>query len=185
MLMKQAIAACAMMLLIATTAHAKDDLAVGLKAGDAAPANFSAVDTDGSTVKLATIMGEKGAILLFVRSLEWCPFCTKQVREWSARAAEFKERGYHVTSLSYDAPEVVKAFADKHALQVTTLSDTDSKMIMAFGLLNTTMQPGTRFYGIPHPAIYVIGKDGTITHRFSEEGYKDRPVIEEVLEVLK
>lgn len=154
---------------------------VGLQVGDMIPTGFEVLDVDGKPVKLQQIMGEKGAILLFVRSLEWCPYCISQVKEWSSKAPEIKAMGYHVSSISYDLPETIKHFTDKQALQLSTLSDAKSKMIMEFGILNTTMKPGTRFYGIPHPTIYVVDRNGKITHRFAEEGYKERPLMEDVL----
>lgn len=65
------------------------------------------------------------------------------------------------------------------------LSDSGSAIISAFGLLAENYPPGSFYYGVPHPAIIVIDAEGTVSHRFSEGDYTDRPDIDTVLKALK
>jgi len=65
------------------------------------------------------------------------------------------------------------------------LSDENSEIIRAFGLLAENYPQGSFYYGIPHPAIIVVKADGKVSHRFSERNYTDRPDIDTVLEALK
>ena len=44
----------------------------------------------------------------------------------------------------YDAPEVLKRFADERGITYPLLSDVGSPIITSYGLLNTTMKEGTR-----------------------------------------
>ena len=55
-------------------------------------------------------------------------------------------------------------------------------MIEAFNLKNEDVPPGSRYDGIPHPAIVFVGADGMVKAMLREEGYKNRPPVETVLE---
>ncbi len=60
------------------------------------------------------------------------------------------------------------------------LSDPDHAVIDRYGLLNEDSgRP------MPHPATYVIDKEGVVRYRFVEVDYKVRPTNEDILEVLK
>jgi peroxiredoxin len=61
------------------------------------------------------------------------------------------------------------------------LSDADHRVIDRYGLLNDkSSRP------LPHPATYVIDRDGKLRYRFVEVDYKIRPSNEDVLkEVAK
>ena len=47
------------------------------------------------------------------------------------------------------------------------------------------MKPGSRYEGIPHPAIMFIGADGRIEKTLREDGYKNRPAIDLVIETAE
>ena len=163
-----------------------DKLTYGVKVGGQAP---HALDTlqnaQGGTVYPATLFREKGLILLFNRSLEWCGYCKQEVRNWNEAAEKVRGMGYGLASLTYDAPETLAAFAQEAEIGFPLLHDADSAVIKAFGLLNENFEPGSRFYGIPHPAIYVITPERRITHRFAEQTHRQRPNVKRVLEVLQ
>lgn len=182
--------------LSASSAFSADNRATPLKAGDSMPEEF----------KLATynvfppealdlnrdIRANKGrsSVLLFVRSVDWCKYCKAQLREWNAVNEKFVAVGYDVAAISYgyDAeggsytPEknAVRDFINRNDISYPVLTDSDSSAIKSFGILNTKFKRGSRFYGIPNPAIYVINSDGIITHYYAEENYKDRPIIAEI-----
>lgn len=59
------------------------------------------------------------------------------------------------------------------------LEDTESKVIKRYGLLNTQGE------GWPHPATYVIDKEGIVRWKFIEVDYKVRPTNAMILEALK
>ena len=147
---------------------------VGLADGAVAP-EIAAITSDGTAASLASIAGENGTILVFVRSADWCPFCKKQLIELESAVAPLKAAGWSLAALSYDSPETLAAFKDGNALSYTLLSDEDSSVIRDFALFNEESKEGSRFYGIPHPAIVFIGSDGLVKETLREEGYKDRP----------
>jgi len=59
------------------------------------------------------------------------------------------------------------------------LSDPEHKVIDRYGILN----PESR--GLPHPATYVIDKEGIVRWKYLEVDYRIRPTNEQVLEALK
>lgn len=87
--------------------------------------------------------------------------------------------------MSYDSVAALSRFAKRRNLRFTLLSDPGSEIIRAFGLLDERHAPGTPFYGIAHPMIFVVGPDGVIMSRFSEIDYTRRPDPEAVLRTLR
>ena len=147
---------------------------VCVEAGTVAPA-VAAVTATGEQVDFAGITGENGAVLVFSRSLAWCPFCKAQALELETVKADLEAAGWTLNLITYDSPETLSEFAAGSSLTYTFLSDTDSATIDAFGLRNTDVKAGSRFDGIPHPAIIYIKSNGEVAGVQKEEGYRDRP----------
>jgi peroxiredoxin len=158
--------------------------AIGPVIGSATP-SVALKDMTGAARDLASLAADKGVVIAFVRSADWCPFCKTQLKDLSAAAAPLAAEGWTLVAVSYDDPEILAAFHKENALTYPLLSDKDSAAIKAFGLLNTDMKPGTRFYGVPHPAIVFAGRDGTIKQVLREEGYRTRPANEAVIAAAK
>ncbi len=154
---------------------------IGPVVGTEAPA-FSALSTTGETLDLEGISGTSGAVLVFSRSLDWCPFCKKQALELKAAAEPLAADGWNLNLITYDSAETLFDYASSEMINYALLSDADSKMIDAFGLRNTDITPGSRFDGIPHPAVVFVSKDGVVRAFMREEGYKDRPPVESLTE---
>ena len=160
-------------------AEAAEEMRVGPVVGQPAP-EVSVVGPDGA-VSFMDIAGEKGTVIAFFRSAEWCPYCKKQLIDLEAAAAPLAEAGWTLAGVSYDSPEILAGFKAEKDLSYALYSDTGSAAIDAFRLRNHEMQPGSRYDGIPHPAIVFIGSDGVVKAVMREEGYKDRPAIEAVV----
>ena len=154
-----------------------------LSVGDEIPF-IEAVDQNNQPQALETLIGENGTVLIFYRSVDWCPFCQKQLKKISKQSAAFAEKGYTLVGISYDSVSSLKRFDTKHKLGYSLLSDKDSKIIKSFGLLNDTVSEGSKAYGTPHPAIYVVNSDGEVKAILQEKGYKKRPEIEDILNAL-
>jgi peroxiredoxin len=60
-----------------------------------------------------------------------------------------RRQGLGLAAVSYDSVAALKNFADRQHITYLLLSDPDSKIIRAFGILNETVTPGTMTYGIP------------------------------------
>lgn len=100
-------------------------------------------------------------------------------------AKYIEQLGYNVVTLSYDSVEKLNKFDRKRNVDVTMVSDEKSAMIDAFGLRNEEYGPDHYAHGVPHPAIYIIGKDGVVRAKLLEEGYRVRPKPEDVIAEIK
>lgn len=158
--------------------------AIGLADGVQAPA-VTLVDTRGAPQTFETLAGAKGTVVAFVRSANWCPFCKKQLIDLEAAAAPLAAAGWTLVAVSYDPVETLAGYKADKGLSYELLSDEGSVAIKAFNLLNTDMKPGSRYDGIPHPAIVFIGADGTIKQTLREDGFKTRPAVDLVIETAE
>ncbi len=156
---------------------------VCVEAGTQAP-DFSAVTAAGEPVAFADISGENGAVVVFSRSLDWCPYCKAQALELETVKADLEAQGWTLNLITYDAPEILADYSAEKSLTYTLLSDTDSAMIDAYGLRNEEMPAGSRFEGVPHPAIIYIKADGEVAGVQKEEGYKTRPPAEGIPQLV-
>jgi peroxiredoxin len=78
----------------------------------------------------------------------------------------------------------LKAFAERRAITFTLLSDPMSAVIDSYGLRDPAYQAGSRAYGVPRPAILVIGRDGVIKALLAEDVINKRPPLTALLEAL-
>lgn len=166
------------LLIMPIMANAKTDI------GQTIPTNLQLSDQNSKAQNFETLSGQKGLVLVFVRSADWCPYCQVQLLDLNSNAGAIVENGYNIVTLSYDSPKALKIFADKYSFPFTMLSDTDSKTIKAFGILNQKFAPDHFAYGVPHPHIYVIGNDKTVQAVLSEDSYKKRPQISAIKEAI-
>ena len=88
-------------------------------------------------------------------------------------------------AISVDPPDVSKSFAEKiesdgkGKINFPLLSDPEHKIIDAYGLRDPAYE-GEKVYGIPHPAVYVINKDGQVTWAKVESNYRERPTNQQI-----
>lgn len=156
---------------------------VCVEAGTQAP-EFTAVTAAGETVEFTDITGENGAVMVFSRSLDWCPYCKAQALELETVKADLEAQGWTLNLITYDAPDILVSYSAEKALTYTFLSDTDSAMIDAYGLRNEEIPAGSRFDGVPHPAIVFIKADGEVAGVQKEDGYKTRPPTEGIPQLV-
>lgn len=54
------------------------------------------------------------------------------------------------------------------------IADQGSTIIKRYGLLNETIDPQQRFYGVPHPGTFIVDRTGRVRERFFEDEYQER-----------
>ncbi len=101
----------------------------------------------------------------------------------------FEAAGVGLVALTYDSPEILARFIERFAVRYPIVSDIEAASVRALGILNEDYAPGHRAYGIPHPGIFIVRKDGTIAAKLFLEGYATRidamAVLAYALEVLE
>jgi hypothetical protein len=94
--------------------------------------------------------------------------------ELQSHLDDLKKEGLGLVAISYDSPETLKAFADSRRITFPLISDRGSAIIRRFGLLNTTVEPGTQPFGIPFPGTFIVDRRGTVQSRHFEDAYQER-----------
>ena len=87
---------------------------------------------------------------------------------------DFEELGVGVVGMTYDDPEIIKAFHDKWELTYPLLRDVDGQHVDAWGIRNEQYGEGTFAYNIPHPGVVFLAPDGKILAKFAKKGYRSR-----------
>ena len=99
--------------------------------------------------------------------------------------AQFAEIGIEVYTMTYDDRADTLKFHQQQKLNFPILRDFDATHVKAFGILNEQYEPGHRAYGIPHAGMFLVDENGIIFDKFAEQGYKNRPPWDKVLERAK
>jgi len=94
--------------------------------------------------------------------------------ELQGRYDEIRAQGLGLVSITYDTPETLKKFADSRGITFPLVSDPGSAIIRRYGLLNETVDPKTRAFGIPHPGTFILDAKGVVVSRFFEDAYQER-----------
>lgn len=128
-----------------------------------------------------SIMGPQGAMLVFSRSADWCPYCKTQIIELQGRLAELKAKGLGLAVITYDSPAVLADFSTRRSITFPLLSDPGSETIKAFGILNTTVEEKSTSVGIPFPGTFIVNRAGVVTARFFEDAYQERTTVSNIL----
>jgi peroxiredoxin len=194
----------AMALPAAQTAARIDVSKLGPQPGETVP-DFSLVDQSGKTWTRKSILGPKGALLLFFRSADWCPYCKTQLLDLQARAAGLRAAGFGVAAISYDPRDVLAAFCTQHGITYPLLSDAGSVTIKRYGILNTFADLGLgpdkddpdvkaavqryvagngaspRMSGIPFPGTFVLDPAGRVTARYFDDYYVERSTVSNIM----
>jgi peroxiredoxin Q/BCP len=146
----------------------------GLAAGARAP-EFTLENQDGKPVSLADFRGRKNVVLYFYPKDD-TPGCTRESCAFRDQFEAFGEAGAEVIGVSGDSAASHRAFAAKHRLPFTLLSDPRGKVRAAFGVPATLgMLPGR--------VTYVIDKEGVIRHAFNSQ-LNPAKHVDEALRVL-
>ncbi len=146
----------------------------GLEAGAPAP-EFTLEDQNGKRVSLADFKGHRNVVVYFYPKDD-TPGCTKEACMFRDQYEDFSDAGAEVFGISSDSSASHRAFAAKHELPFTLLSDPGGTVRVAFGV------PATLGL-LPGRVTYVIDKQGVIRHAFNSQLSPARHVAE-ALQVL-
>jgi peroxiredoxin len=81
-----------------------------------------------------------------------------------------------------DHADTLSQFRLRHDIPYLLLSDPASAVIKQYGIFNFSYEPGTKYHGVPWPGIFLVNSEGVIVRKFAEESYRDRPLIEDVIQ---
>ena len=96
-----------------------------------------------------------------------------------------KDETVRLLAISVDPPDVSKELAAKIAsdgqgeINFSLLSDPEHRTIDAYRLHDPAYD-GQKLAGIPHPAVYVIDKNGIVAWAKVESNYRERPTNDDI-----
>ena len=157
-----------------------DRVAVGMRAPD-----FTLARIGGGTTTLSAFRGKKSVVLVFYRGY-WCPYCIKQLAGLRQLLDAAMKKDTELLAVSVDdakgtAQTIARISADGTQPDFVFLSDPDHAVIARYGILN----PNGGSRGVPHPATYVIDREGVVRWRDIETDYKIRPANSAVLSAVQ
>ncbi len=174
---------------------AENILPVGAKA-----ASFELPDHNGKIVSSSDLLANGRLVICFIRG-RWCPFCVGQMEAMNLVVPQIEQAGATLVTIS---PQTVKqAFFmhDQHKLRFPLLSDAGNKVARQFGLtyrvpamqeavyrrafVNLPFTNGDDSWELPIPAVYIVGRDGTIVYASANEDYTERPEPDDILICLQ
>jgi peroxiredoxin len=142
----------------------------GPPVGAAVP-DFELRDQFGKTHTLKSLIGPKGAVVLFFRSADWCAYCKSQIVELDRDQDNLRRLGIGVAAVSYDSVAVLRTFAERRGISIPLLSDVDSKVIRSMGILNESIPKDDPSYGLPYPGSFVLDATGVLASKFFEANH--------------
>lgn len=161
---------------------------LGPAIGAPVPHDFMVPNQYGEVNGLSDLSGHSGAVVVFVRSADWCPVCKAQLVDLSDNFDAFVARGYSVVSVSTDTGDKLARFQDRRDIRFTMLADPDSDIVRAFGVVDPKFGEGHRAHGVPYPIAFVVNGDGVIVDKFyhatgygQNGGYRTRVATGDVL----
>lgn len=185
--------------------RAKIDVAkLGPQVGQLVP-DFSLKDQSGKTWTRNSIMGPTGAMLVFYRSADWCPYCKTQLVDLQNRLDTLRAQGLGVAAISYDPVPTLTEFASRRHITFPLLADEGSATIKAFGILNPLPEmafgpdkdnpdvvaelqkyvaggrPNPSWAGIAFPGTFILDPKGRVVSRFFEDYYVERSTFSNIM----
>jgi len=130
---------------------------------------FNLPDQTGQLHNSRSLLGPKGAVILFYQSADWCPYCKAQLKELEQHQEAFRKLGLGVAAVSYDSSAILKDFAGRAAIHFPLLSDSNLKTIRLLHILNEDAPHSSPLYGAARLGWFVLDAKGVIVAKYFEE----------------
>ncbi len=140
--------------------------------GDPAP-DFRLPADDGRTYSLKDLRGQK--VVLYFYPKDDTPGCTKEACSFRDNLARVTSKGAIVLGVSKDDLDSHAKFRKKYSLTFPLLSDTEGKVLEAYGVWKEKSLYGKTFMGVERTT-YLIDENGRIKRIFPRvkvEGHTD------------
>ncbi|MBU1211097.1 MAG: thioredoxin-dependent thiol peroxidase [Alphaproteobacteria bacterium] len=126
--------------------------------GKKAP-NIKLPDADGDIVDLSKLKGTPVVVYFYPK--DDTSGCTAEAIDFTAHKEAFDKAGAVVVGISPDSSKSHQKFAEKHALSIRLLADTEKKAAEAYGVWVEKSMYGKKYMGVER-ATFLIDKSGKI-----------------------
>lgn len=132
-----------------------------LAVGDIAP-DFSLPDAQGATVTLGGLLaGASRGVIVYFYPKASTPGCTKEACDFRDSLESLTSSGYAVVGISPDPVHAQARFSERHDLPFPLLSDTDHRVMEAWGAWGEKKNYGKVYTGVIRSTV-VVAPDGTV-----------------------
>jgi len=100
------------------------------------------------------------------------PRCREAMRRLQSRRDRYRDLGATPYGLSVDTPFAHHAFRDRNGLEFGMLSDTNRRVVDAYGLATDVAAAG--LYGVADRAVLVVDADCRVVHRWVPDPPSER-----------
>lgn len=145
----------------------------GLAVGQPLP-ELQIISAGQKFTDLRSFQRESGLVLVAVRSVDWCPYCMRQVIDLQQHQQAFADAGVGLVVMSYDSPDLQQAFIQQQGITIPLVADIDAYSIKALGILNPEPEPDDPAYGIPYPGVFILNPQQQIVGKLFLEPYRLR-----------
>ncbi|MDQ2865389.1 MAG: peroxiredoxin [Candidatus Eremiobacteraeota bacterium] len=149
-----------------------------LTQGDQIP-KLDIIDDLGKTISTSDLLDKK--LVLYFYPKDDTPGCTTEASEFRDLYRQFEKKDVRVVGVSRDSIESHQKFKKKYSIPFTLISDTDSKLCDAFGVITEKNMYGKKSMGVQR-STFVIEKSGKIANAWPK--VKVDGHVEEVLASL-
>jgi peroxiredoxin Q/BCP len=137
---------------------------------------FELLDQNGNLFDINSVIGKKNLVIYFYPKDD-TPGCTIEACSFRDSYEKFSDVDAFIVGISSQSVESHKAFAIKHNLSFTLLSDTENVVRKLFKV-------PTNFLGLlPGRVTYIVDKSGIIIYVFNSQ-FKASQHVEEALAIL-
>ena len=170
----------------------------GLFINSKAP-DFKAVDQNGNSIRLKDMVKNGNVVLFFYRG-NWCPYCSRQLKQLQDSLELFVEKGVQVVAITPEKPDGISKTIEKSNATFPIIHDEEGKIMKAYDVrfaldeksvsrykmsgIDLAATNGKNGTNLPVPAVYIINKENTIIYRYFNEDYKKRVSVKELLSNL-
>ena len=133
---------------------------MSLEVGQKAPDGILIFD-DKTTKNISNFSGSK--LLLYFYPKDDTPGCTIQALDFTEQKEKFLDQNTQIIGINADTVEQHQDFSKKHNLSIQLVSDTDKKILEAYGVWGERNMYGKKYMGIERTSI-LIDEAGIITH---------------------
>jgi peroxiredoxin Q/BCP len=130
----------------------------GIGEGDKAPA-FSLPDETGATVSSSSLAGKPYVIYFYPK--DDTPGCTKEACDFRDNLRAFNAAKVRVLGVSPDDTLRHTKFKEKYGLTFSLLSDTEKKLIEAYGIWIKKLNYGREYMGVQR-STFLVDKSGKV-----------------------
>jgi len=94
---------------------------------------------------------------------------------------DLRKVGLGVAAVSYDSINVLHNFAERRGIHFPLLSDVDSKIIRALGIVNDSVPNDDPLFGISYACLFVLDPKGVIVAKYFEGNHRQTYTFVDIL----